>query len=91
MLKGDPLAPPLSYEAEWLVQYLRNPHIREILPACVRHPLEVRVDPEATRGFVTNGFRLARPEPPTEVSWGSCSTQGPAGTGTFESLPIRKS
>ena len=44
-----------------------------------------------TRGFVTNGFRLIRREPPTEVSWGSCTSQGPAQTGSFESLPIRKS
>ena len=33
---------------------------------------------EATRGFVTNGFRLARREPPTEVSWGSRTPQRPA-------------
>ena len=45
----------------------------------------------ATYGFVTNGFRLTRREPPTEVSWGSYTSEGPAQTGSFESLPIRKS
>ena len=89
--QGDPLAPPLHYEAEWTVQYLRNPVIRKILPACARLPLEVKADPEATEGFVPKGFRLAKREPPTEDSWGSWSVQGPAAVGTFESLPIRKS
>ena len=74
-----------------MAKALRNPIIRDILPACARLPLEVRADPEATHGFVSNGFRLARPEPPTEVSWGSWSAQGPAATGTFESLPIQRS
>ncbi len=87
----DPHAPPLPHVGEKLAEALRNPRIREILPACVRPPLEVRPNQEATRGFVPNGFRLARREPPTEVSWGSWSPQGPAATGTFESLPIRKS
>jgi len=89
--EGNPLAPKLPYEAEWTVQYLRNPIIRDILPACARLPMEVAVNEEKTRGFVPNGFRLARPEPPTEVSWGSWSAEGPAAMGTFESLPIRKS
>jgi hypothetical protein len=89
--EGNPLAPRLRYEAEWTVQYLRSPIIRDILPACARIPLEVMANEEATRGFVLKGFRLARPEPPTEVSWGSCSAQGPGAMGTFESLPIRKS
>ena len=89
--QSDPLAPRLRYEAEWTVQYLRNPLIRDILPACARLPLEVRVNPETTHGFEPNGFQLAKPEPATEVSWGSWSAQGPAATRTFESLPVRKS
>ena len=88
---GNPYAPRPRYEAEWLVHTLRDPRIREILPACARQPLEVRVDRAATRGFVTKGFRLARREPHTEVSWGSCTSQGLSQTGNFESLPIRKS
>ena len=88
---ADPYAPRSSYEAEKLVKYLRDQRIRKILPACARLPLEVRVDQAATRGFVTNGFRLGRREPPTEVSWGSCTLLGPAQTGSFESLPVQKS
>lgn len=38
-----------------------------------------------------NGFRLAKPEPPTEVAWGSCLARGAAAMGRFESKPIRKS
>jgi len=84
--------PPLPrYKAEKLVNYLRDPRIREILPACVRQPLEVTANMEVTRGFVPNGFRLVRPEPTTEVSWGSCTAQGSAAVGRFESKPIRRS
>ena len=36
LFEGDPYAPRPRYEAERLVQILRNPRIREILPACVR-------------------------------------------------------
>ena len=49
------------------------------------------MDPAATHGFVTNGFRLARREPPTEVSWGSCTPQRTAQAACFESLPVRSS
>jgi len=89
--QGDPLAPPLRYEAEWTVEYLRNPIVRNILPACARAPLEVRADPTATHGFVTNGFRLARRELPTGVSWGSYTMDGVITKGRFESAPISKS
>lgn len=89
--QGDPLAPRLRYDAEWTVEYLRKPVIRDLLPACARLPLAVQPNPAATAGFVTNGFRLARPEPPTELAWGSWCAQGSAGRGTFESLPIQKS
>jgi hypothetical protein len=91
LYEGDPYAPRPLHEGEKLAKALRNPIIRDILPACARLPLEVRANQEATRGFVTNGFRLARPEPPTEVSWGSWSAQRPLATRTFESLPIQKS
>jgi hypothetical protein len=87
----DPHAPPPPHVGEKLGRALRDPRIREILPACARQPLEVRVDQAATRGFVTNGFRLTRREPPTEVSWGSCIPQRPAQTASFESLPIQRS
>ncbi len=89
--QGNPLAPQPAYEAELIVGFLRNPIVREILPACARLPLKTTSNPEETHGFVPEGFRLARREPPTEVSWGSWSAQGAVGTGVFESLPIRKS
>lgn len=89
--QGDPLAPPLRYDAEWAVGYLRNPLVQRILPACARPPLEVKVNREVTHGFTTNGFRLAKREPPTEVCWGSWSAPHQEARATFESLPIRKS
>jgi hypothetical protein len=88
LYQGDPDGAKPAYEAELLVRALRDPRIRNMLPACVRPPLELKVDPGATRGFVTNGFHLARREPPTEVSWGSYTSSGPTQTGAFESLPV---
>ena len=87
----DPHAPPPLHVGKLLATTLRNPRIRQILPACMREPLGVSPNLEATHGFVTNGFRLAHREPPTERSWGSYTSKGPAATGTFESLPVRKS
>jgi hypothetical protein len=91
LYEGNPLVPRPAHLGEMLAQALNQPHVRELLPACVRQPLEVRPNPEATRGFVTNGFHLAKPELRTEVSWGSCTGQGAGSTGRFESLPIPRS
>jgi len=42
--------------------------------------------------FIRNGWALAEPDPPSEVSWGSYySAQGARARGGFESLPVRKS
>ena len=89
--QGDPLAPTLRYEAEWTVEYLRNPLIRRILPACARLPLRMEPDLRATQGFVTNGVRPDWLTAQTLAAWSSWSAPGPAATGTFESLPIQKS
>jgi hypothetical protein len=78
LFQGDPYGPPPLYEAQLEVDYLRNPIIRSILPACARRPLEVRVNPDATHGFVTNGVHLAKKEATTEVSWGSWTLNGPS-------------
>jgi hypothetical protein len=91
LYEGDPLAPQPLHQGQKLADMLHNPVVRSILPACARFPLEVRPDPDATHGFTPRGFRLARREPPTEVSWGSYSTQDPGATLTFESLPVPKS
>jgi hypothetical protein len=91
LYQGDPYGPQPAYEAQWEVEYLRNPLIRSILPACARSPIEVKVNPEATRGFITNGVHLARKEPPAEASWGTWTSLGPAQAASFESLPVRPS
>ena len=39
--EGDVYAPRPRHEAEKLIIYLRDQRIREVLPACVRQPLEV--------------------------------------------------
>ncbi len=89
--QGDPLAPPLRYEAEWTVEYLRNPTVRNLLPACVRLPLAVQADPAATHGFVTNAYRLAKRGPPTEAYWGSYTEDGVAAKSRFQSMSVTRS
>jgi hypothetical protein len=42
----------------------------------------------ATNVFVPRGWNLRKPDPPTEISWGSYNSQGAAATGTFESQPV---
>jgi hypothetical protein len=70
---------------------LRDPDIRSRLPACARDPLAVTPSPGTTNVFVPRGWNLRKPDPPTEVSWGSFNAKGAAATGTFESQPVRAS
>jgi hypothetical protein len=75
-----------------VVWLLRHPDVRRILPACVRDSLRIAPAPQTDPIFVPNGWRLNKPDPPTEVSWGSYSQQQGGGSrGRFESLPIRQS
>jgi hypothetical protein len=71
-----------------LVLLLRTPEIRDILPASIREPLKVTPLPGHDQTFVTNGWQLDQPDPPTETSWGSWSGTGTAARGVFESAPI---
>lgn len=89
LYEGDPYAPQPQHIGEKLVNYLRNPWVRSILPACVRDPL--KVVPESVTGFVTNGSAQAKPRIPGEVSWGSYTSNGRANAGRFESQRISRS
>ena len=89
LYEGDPYAPRPEHEGEKLVRYLDFPHVRGILPACVRLPLNMV--PASVTGFVTNGAAGTRPAIPGEVSWGSWTGDGRANTGRFESQPVSKS
>jgi hypothetical protein len=89
LYEGDPYAPRPLHAGEKLVRYLNYPGVRDILPACVRAPL--KVVPESVTGFVTNGAAGAKPRIPGEISWGSCTSEGAASKGRFESLPISRS
>lgn len=86
--EGDPDAPQPQHIGEKLVNYLRNPWVRRILPACVRDPL--KVVPGSVIGFVTNGAARVKPRIPGEVTWSSCTNEGEANKGRFESLPVSK-
>ena len=69
-----------------LVQLMRDPTIRKILPACVADPLRVERGPGSDDTFQTNA--CAPYALPAERCWGSFSAQGVAAQGKFESLPV---
>jgi hypothetical protein len=88
---GDLHAPPQPDQGQPLAQLLRNPKFRAVLPACIRPPLKVRVQSEATHGFVANALPQAKREPTKEPSWASWPEGDSAPERTFESLAIKKS
>jgi hypothetical protein len=73
---------------EFDVWMFHNPYLRSNLPACVRDPLLVVPETNAGDAFVSSGWSLAVPDPPTEKSWGSYSARKEAAQGTFVSQPI---
>ncbi|MDB6065542.1 MAG: hypothetical protein JWR26_1750 [Pedosphaera sp.] len=74
-----------------VVWLLRHPVVRSILPACAREALPVVPKEEGANAFIRSGWALTEPDPATEVSWGCYSAKGRGASGTFESLPVRKS
>jgi hypothetical protein len=74
-----------------LAWILRYPDIRSRLPACAREPLPVVPSVATNSAFVPRGYNLNKPDPATEISWGSFNSQGTAAVGTFESQPVRAS
>ncbi len=73
---------------EMFIPVLRDPNIRSRLPACAREPLKVTPAGQGNDVFVPRGWDLKKPDPPTQVSWGSFNKLGAAARGTFESGPI---
>jgi hypothetical protein len=75
-----------------VVWLLRRPDLRRVLPACLRDSLKIIPDSQTNKAFIPNDWHLNKPDPPTEVSWGSYSQNGAgAARGGFVSLPIRQS
>ncbi|MFC1461552.1 hypothetical protein ACFLQR_03420 [Verrucomicrobiota bacterium] len=86
---GEEIPYPCPY---YLAGILRNPVIRELLPASVRQPLPVRRKNTNDTAFVQNGVDTETPCPEEfEVAWGSWSQDGYRAEGVFESLPVRRS
>jgi hypothetical protein len=72
-------------------ELLRNPIILQILPACVRKPLNVIPDEAATHGFTLHGCMPPARNQPVEPWWGSCAGTGSQAPSVFESKPVQKS
>jgi hypothetical protein len=71
-----------------LVQLLRDPVIRKILPSCVGDPLRIEPGTGSDETFQTNA--CAPYALPAERCWGSYSGPGVAARGKFESLPVSR-
>ncbi len=71
-----------------VVWLLRHPALHGIFPACLREPLQV-AGTNTNTAFVPNGWHLDRPDPASEISWGSYTGTGAATRGRFESQPIQ--
>ncbi|TAK92958.1 MAG: hypothetical protein EPO07_18790 [Verrucomicrobia bacterium] len=70
------------------INMVNAPHIRSLLPSCVRDPLVVT--PKAAEGFTTNGSAEIHPKIPGEVVWYSSVSASSQEKSSFESLPIGK-
>ncbi len=85
---GDPrvfLAQPKDMKiAPLAAQMMSDPHIRAVLPACVREPLAVEMATNSGNAFVRSGGMNGDPD----VKWSSETARG---QGTFESGPVKRS
>ncbi len=75
--------------APWvLICLLRDPFIRDILPASIRAPLNVAQKKSYGHAFVSNGVNPAVAIASHEKAWGSYSDRGPAAEGAWISQPL---
>jgi hypothetical protein len=85
---GDPrvfLAQPKDMKiAPLAAQMMTNPHIRAVLPACVREPLTVTESTNIGNAFARSGGTNSDPD----VKWSSETARE---WGTFESEPVKPS
>jgi hypothetical protein len=88
-LRHQPSSAVIVPNVDAVAWLLSRPDLRRILPACIRDPLKITSDSQTNRAFIPNDWHLNKPDPPTEVSWGSFSQNGGGSRGQFESLPIQ--
>jgi len=72
------------------VALLRNPHIRSLLPACVRAPLKVVFQNDGPEHSSSNCAPAIKNQP-SEPVWGFCPAPNSTSARRLESLPVQKS
>ncbi|MDB6066326.1 MAG: hypothetical protein JWR26_2534 [Pedosphaera sp.] len=85
--RKNPIERPYP-KPERLAAFLRNPKIRDLLPACVREPLHLMRQNSADLSFVPVEDFAFKSTVPTGASWTSRPDPQDAGHRTFESLPL---
>ncbi|MBU4198615.1 MAG: hypothetical protein KKG09_00320 [Verrucomicrobia bacterium] len=71
-----------------LICLLRDPFIRDILPAGIRRPLSIAPQSSYGHAFVRNGVDPSVSVADYETVWGSYSGRGPAAEGAWVSQPL---
>lgn len=75
--------------ASWvLICLLRDPFIRDILPASIRTPLKIDQKSSYGHAFISNGVDSAVAVAAHAKAWGSYSGPGPAAEGAWISQPL---
>jgi hypothetical protein len=87
-LKSKP-ASDLPYPtADTLIDALRQPILRRLLPSSVRQPIRVQPRLVTNEAFAPSGAFPTTPNDPLRPGWGSFTTRGNLSVGQFESQDI---
>lgn len=86
-LMGKPVFEIPYGHPDELMEHLRTPELRRILPACARDPLAVT--PKEIGNFRQNGWPAGVWDAPGEKGWSSVPATNQNANGTFESQSIK--
>jgi len=88
LFEGDPARVKAGVHSARTAALLRNPDIRRWLPPPAREPMRVTQKNTNDPGFIIHGAALEKPDPATEICFGSFNQQGAVAKGDFESAPL---
>jgi hypothetical protein len=76
------------WNADWLIDMLRQPEILSIMPADARPSLKLEPDETLSAGFSLNDFPAGQPDQPFATTWGDDATNQVHSPGHFVSQPL---
>jgi len=88
-LKSDMHLAIPYWNSDVLIDLLRQPKIRSIMPVDARPALKLEPAAAAATGFYANGCPPDRPAQPFVRAWGNFSTNGTLSAGKFMSQPMQ--